>query len=264
MRGRRRQTPLCHALPNPKCRASPRWSASRRRIERPVAAHCRAALAGLPPADQRLVAFEFTKRDRQVVGDPLVSILIPAYSPRFFGACLDSALAQTYGNIEIVVCDDSEDSEIEEIVRARGDRRPIRYATNPVRLGVRGQLSEVLRERARRVRQVPLRRRPAGADLRGATSRRVSAGARRHARHLASAAHRRGRTPPPRSARHRADRRTRRADRRAHARQRDADGRAQRDRRAEHDPVPQRPTCWTWRPTISASTASRGTASSTW
>jgi glycosyltransferase involved in cell wall biosynthesis len=103
----------------------------------PVAPHCRATLAGLPPADRRLTVFEFTKRDRQVVGDPLVSILIPAYSPRFFGACLDSALAQTYGNIEVVIRDDSEASEIDEIVRASGDRRPIRYEMNPVRLGVR-------------------------------------------------------------------------------------------------------------------------------
>ena len=93
-----------------------------------------AALAGLEATER---ALEFTKRDRRVTGDPLVSILIPAYSPRFFAACLDSALAQTYDQVEIVVCDDSPDDAIERIVRDRAARRPIRYVRNPVRLGVR-------------------------------------------------------------------------------------------------------------------------------
>jgi SAM-dependent methyltransferase len=104
----------------------------------PVAAHCRAAIAALPPGRGNPTTIEFTKPDRRVVGDPRVSILIPAYSARFFAACLDSALAQTYRNIEIVVCDDSADSAIEDIVRSRADGRPVRYQRNPARLGVRG------------------------------------------------------------------------------------------------------------------------------
>ena len=44
---------------------------------------------------------------------PLVSILIPAYNePVFFEQALNSALAQTYGNIEIIVGDDSTNMEI--------------------------------------------------------------------------------------------------------------------------------------------------------
>ena len=100
------------------------------------------SLMGLVRTDQAPVheganAFEFIKPDRQVTGNPMVSILIPAYSPRFFAPCLDSAIAQTYDNVEIVVCDDSPDSAIEDLVLTRAKSRPIRYERNPVRLGVR-------------------------------------------------------------------------------------------------------------------------------
>src|SRR5206468_8220282 len=57
--------------------------------------------------------------------------------PRFFAASLDSALAQTYENIEITVCDDSSDSAIEEAVRARAASGRIHYERNATRLGVR-------------------------------------------------------------------------------------------------------------------------------
>jgi glycosyltransferase involved in cell wall biosynthesis len=83
----------------------------------------------------------FTKRDRRLHGDPLVSILIPAYNPGFFAASFDSALAQTYDNIEIVVCDDSPGSEIAAIVRARESRFAVRYERNPVRLRPRGNFT---------------------------------------------------------------------------------------------------------------------------
>lgn len=87
------------------------------------------------------VALEFGKSERLVAADPLVSILIPAYNPRFFAAALDSALAQTYSNTEIVVCDDSRDAAIEDIVRSRAHRRPVRYARNEARLGPRGNFT---------------------------------------------------------------------------------------------------------------------------
>jgi glycosyltransferase involved in cell wall biosynthesis len=104
----------------------------------PVAPHCRNAIAALPSEYERSTLFEYTKRDRCVVGDPLVSILIPSSRAQFFAACLDSALAQTYDNVEIVVCDDSPDVEIENMVRDRTRRRSVLYQRNPVRLGVRG------------------------------------------------------------------------------------------------------------------------------
>ncbi|HTR57250.1 MAG TPA: glycosyltransferase [Casimicrobiaceae bacterium] len=82
-----------------------------------------------------------TKPDRQLAIGPLVSILIPAYNARFFAAALDSALAQTYDRIEIVVCDDSPGSEIEAIVHARKNRFPLRYERNATRLGPRGNFT---------------------------------------------------------------------------------------------------------------------------
>lgn len=102
-----------------------------------------AALAGLEPEPGG-----FTKRDRHLHTDPLVSILIPAYNARFFAACLDSALAQTYGQIEIVICDDSPGPEIEAIVRARTSRFPVRYERNQTRLRPRGNFTRCF-ERAR-------------------------------------------------------------------------------------------------------------------
>lgn len=49
---------------------------------------------------------------------PLVSILIPTYNrPKYFRLALDSALNQTYQNIEIIVGDDSTNNETEELIR---------------------------------------------------------------------------------------------------------------------------------------------------
>lgn len=60
---------------------------------------------------------------------PLVSILIPAYKPDFFEHCLDSALAQTYSNFEVIVSDDCPTNAIGDIVNRKNDRR-IRYCRN--------------------------------------------------------------------------------------------------------------------------------------
>lgn len=49
---------------------------------------------------------------------PLVTIAIPAYNqPDFFEQALNSALQQTYANIEIIVGDDSTDDRIEKIIQ---------------------------------------------------------------------------------------------------------------------------------------------------
>ncbi|MDR1936768.1 MAG: glycosyltransferase, partial [Candidatus Accumulibacter sp.] len=80
---------------------------------------------------------EFAKPDRRPAAEanPLVSITIPSYRPRFFEAALQSALAQTYANIEIVICDDCPDRGIETIVGKYRESHPnIRYFRNEVRL----------------------------------------------------------------------------------------------------------------------------------
>ena len=47
---------------------------------------------------------------------PLVSILIPAYNqPKFFQEALESAINQTYQNIEILIGDDSTNDEVKEV-----------------------------------------------------------------------------------------------------------------------------------------------------
>ncbi|WP_191833283.1 glycosyltransferase [Pseudomonas fluorescens] len=72
-----------------------------------------------------------------MINPPLVSIVIPAFNADFFSATLQSALSQTYENLEIVVCDDSRDNLIKQIVDAcKGQGKvQVRYLRNPQRLG---------------------------------------------------------------------------------------------------------------------------------
>lgn len=65
---------------------------------------------------------------------PLVSVVIPAYHERHFEDALRSALAQTFADLEVVVCDDSGDERIAAAVARAGDPR-VRYERNPARLG---------------------------------------------------------------------------------------------------------------------------------
>ena len=49
---------------------------------------------------------------------PLVSILIPAYNrPHFLKIALESALNQTYKNLEIIICDDSTNYEVKNMIQ---------------------------------------------------------------------------------------------------------------------------------------------------
>ena len=67
---------------------------------------------------------------------PLVSVVIPAYNPRYFRVALESALNQIYTNLEIIVCDDSPTTDIGEIVtKASAHDGRIRYIKNKERLG---------------------------------------------------------------------------------------------------------------------------------
>jgi len=84
----------------------------------------------------------FVKPDRHAVGSPLVSLLVPAYSPRYFEACLASAIGQSYENLEIIVCDDSPGQDIERISRRLARVRPVNYVRNAVRLKGRGNYAK--------------------------------------------------------------------------------------------------------------------------
>lgn len=71
---------------------------------------------------------------------PLVSLLIPVYSSRFFEATLASALAQTFSDIEIIISDDTPNNDIENIV-VRSAANRVKYIRNPQRLGFHGNFA---------------------------------------------------------------------------------------------------------------------------
>lgn len=78
---------------------------------------------------------------------PLVSIVIPAFNPRFFSQALESALAQTYEQVEIVVCDDSPGDEICAIVDTFTEpNHPVRYLRNPQHLGLQQNVLRCVEE----------------------------------------------------------------------------------------------------------------------
>ncbi len=76
---------------------------------------------------------------------PRVSVLIPAYNEAFFREALASARAQAYDAFEVVVCDDSPGSAIEQWSTADHDPR-VRYVRNAKRLGFEGNFTECLHE----------------------------------------------------------------------------------------------------------------------
>jgi glycosyltransferase involved in cell wall biosynthesis len=67
------------------------------------------------------------------MNSPLVSIIIPAYNHKYFREALNSALSQSYTNLEIIICDDSTKDRIEKLIPS--DSR-IRYYKNAKNLGV--------------------------------------------------------------------------------------------------------------------------------
>ncbi|WP_027803268.1 glycosyltransferase family 2 protein [Paraburkholderia dilworthii] len=79
-----------------------------------------------------------------------VSICLPTCNrPELLVECIDSCLAQTYGNVEIVIGDDSSDARTEQLIasRYRNERR-IRYTRNEPPLGQARNVASLF-ERAR-------------------------------------------------------------------------------------------------------------------
>ncbi len=99
-------------------------------------------LVNLETRNESTLIMECFKRIDLVADDPMVSIIIPAYRSEFFLQCLESALGQTFRNIEIIVLDDSATNDIERIVGeyARHDLRIIYYHNFPP-LGEPGSLT---------------------------------------------------------------------------------------------------------------------------
>ena len=78
---------------------------------------------------------------------PRVSILIPAFRPTWINEAIQSALAQTFTDFELIISDDSADDEVEKLVGTWSDRR-LQYFRNPTR-GVPGSNRDFLISRAR-------------------------------------------------------------------------------------------------------------------
>src|SRR5262249_15693965 len=69
------------------------------------------------------------------LAQPLVSILVPAYnSAHFLREALDSLLAQTYENIEIILLDDASTDETPRVAAEYADR--VRCIRQPRNLGI--------------------------------------------------------------------------------------------------------------------------------
>lgn len=87
------------------------------------------------------VILEFEKPQRQLAADaePLVSVLIAAYNPRYFAQALRSAMEQSYSRLEIIISDDCPTNGIKKIVddMAAGDAR-VKYSRRENRDEPRG------------------------------------------------------------------------------------------------------------------------------
>jgi glycosyltransferase involved in cell wall biosynthesis len=68
---------------------------------------------------------------------PKVSICLPTCNrPELIVECIDSCLAQSYGNLEIVIGDDSKDTRTQQLIAARyGDEPRVRYLKHEPPLG---------------------------------------------------------------------------------------------------------------------------------
>lgn len=77
---------------------------------------------------------------------PLVSIIIPTYArPLMFLEALESAAAQTYANVELIVSDDSPDTVTETLVREWTANRPsvsVAYVRNVPALGAAANFAQ--------------------------------------------------------------------------------------------------------------------------
>lgn len=74
------------------------------------------------------------------------TIMIPTYNqPQYIMQCVESAMAQDYSNLEIVISDDSTNDETEKIIKEKYIQDPrIKYFHNIVRLGRVGNYHHTL------------------------------------------------------------------------------------------------------------------------
>lgn len=110
----------------------------------------RARYAGFTTATPHADTLVLHTADRRMVeGElPLVTIAIPAFKPGHFAACLESALAQTYPRLQILVSDDSGNDLLRQIASRLATADRIEWIRNPATLGGRANFIQCI-ERAR-------------------------------------------------------------------------------------------------------------------
>ncbi|MCK5535969.1 MAG: glycosyltransferase family 2 protein [Bacteroidales bacterium] len=76
---------------------------------------------------------------------PLVSICVPTYNRAgLISVLLDSILAQSYNNFEIIITDNSDDMETKELISLKYNDKRIQYYKNKKNLGMDGNTLKVL------------------------------------------------------------------------------------------------------------------------
>ncbi|MFL6643667.1 MAG: glycosyltransferase family 2 protein [Paraburkholderia fungorum] len=94
--------------------------------------------------------FTFSTPSPVAQSAPKVSICLPTCNrPELIAECIDSCLAQTYGDLEIVIGDDSKDGRTQQLIAQRYPNEPrIRYVMNQPPLGQARNVASLF-ERAR-------------------------------------------------------------------------------------------------------------------
>ena len=72
----------------------------------------------------------FTNKKHALIKQPLVSILIPAHRHQFLIDSINSAINQTYKNVEILISDDSSNNDVENTVK-KVNSPSINYLKSP-------------------------------------------------------------------------------------------------------------------------------------
>lgn len=87
-----------------------------------------------------------TSADMRAASSPLLTIAIPTYrGGQVIGETIQSVLAQTLTDFELIIVDDNSPDSTESVVRAFDDPR-IRYLKNPTNLGPEGNWNRCLAE----------------------------------------------------------------------------------------------------------------------
>jgi len=81
---------------------------------------------------------------------PLVSIVITSYNrAKWIGQCIESAMAQDYANLEIVICDDGSTDNSDQIIKKYLHDPRIKYTRNAVNIGMIKNFNKVFFELAK-------------------------------------------------------------------------------------------------------------------